>query len=450
MGSQNKPSASAGEIKCRFLHAATRLNRLIVETATLIVGVIAGAVVALAAYAAGWRRRESRRDAALHAQLGVGADWSWASDADGTILSVEPGRRTVAGLELAALPGRKAWHLVDVADAGAASPAAPPAIAAAFAARVAFFDVALRLDAERVALLSGAPLWSGGRCTGFAGTGREAAAAVASDGERGATVAQAARIAHLEEQHSERTRELELAVKDLDSFAHSVSHDLRAPLRVVDGFANIVLEDYGSRMDDLGRDHLRRIVAAGQRMNSMIDTLLELSRTTNREPRRERVDLSRLAAELAEELRRSDPAREVQFEIEPNLIVDGDRTLLQLVLQNLLGNAFKFTARVAPARIEFARASERGAEVYLVRDNGAGFDMRFADRLFGLFQRFHAQREFPGTGVGLATVQRIVHRHGGRIWADSQPGQGATFSFTLAEAPSSRAVGASAVSAESS
>jgi signal transduction histidine kinase len=407
---------------------------LTVQATTLTVGILAGALVALIAFVAGLRRRDSGPDLESATQLSVGADWRWRSDVEGKVIDVGPGRRALAGFDPSRLRGRRIWELSETASETAAE--APPALAAALASRVAFFDVAVEFAPGRHALLSGAPLWTnrGASCAGFAGIGREAAGtAGTSAADAGATVAQAARIAHLEAEQSARTHDLELAVKELDSFAHSVSHDLRAPLRVVDGFANIVLEDYGSRLDDLGRDHLRRIVAAGQRMNSMIDTLLELSRTTNREVRNERVDLSRIATELADELRRAEPAREIAFEIEPNIVVDGDRTLLQLVLQNLLGNAFKFTARTASARVEFASAIERGAPVYLVRDNGAGFDMRFADRLFGLFQRFHAQREFPGTGVGLATVQRIVHRHGGRIWAESQPGQGATFSFTLHE-----------------
>ena len=159
-------------------------------------------------------------------------------------------------------------------------------------------------------------------------------------------------LAQLEVQHAERTRQLELTVKELDSFSHSVSHDLRAPLRVVDGFANIVLEDYGERLDDLGREHLKRIVAAGQRMNAMIDTLLSLSRMTSREIERERVDLSRLAHELADELRAQDPARATEFALAEGIVVDGDRTLLRLVLQNLMGNAWKFSGKVARPRVE--------------------------------------------------------------------------------------------------
>ena len=245
-----------------------------------------------------------------------------------------------------------------------------------------------------------------------------------------------------------RTRECEDAARELDSLAHSVSHDLRAPLRIVDGFATIVLEDYGDRgkqLDDLGRDHLRRIVAAGQRMNTMIDTLLNLSRMTSRELSHERVDLSQIARELADDLRDDmrarEPARTIEFVIAPSLRADGDPTLLRLVLQNLLGNAAKFSAKTRAARVEFGRSSEiDGADkcaVFFVRDNGAGFDMRLAEKMFGMFQRLHSSNEFAGSGVGLATVQKIVRRHGGRIWAEAVPapaeGHGATFYFTIWE-----------------
>ena len=241
-----------------------------------------------------------------------------------------------------------------------------------------------------------------------------------------------------------RVRELDNAGRELDSLAHSVSHDLRAPLRVVDGFATIVLEDYGDRgkpLDDLGRDHLRRIVAASQRMNSMIDTLLNLSRMTSRELASEKVDLSQIARELADDLRDDmrirEPARSIEFVIGPGLKADGDPTLLRLVLQNLLGNAAKFSAKSRDARVEFGRNEAGESAEFFVRDNGAGFDMRFAEKMFGMFQRLHSANEFPGTGVGLATVQKIIQRHGGRVWAEAVPapaeGHGATFYFTLWE-----------------
>jgi light-regulated signal transduction histidine kinase (bacteriophytochrome) len=249
-------------------------------------------------------------------------------------------------------------------------------------------------------------------------------------------------LEHARRELAERSRELDNAARELDSFAYSVSHDLRAPLRIIDGFATIVLEDYGDRgkpLDDVGRDHLRRIVAASQRMNSMIDTLLGLSRMTSRELKRERVDLSQIARELAEDLRTQDATRAVEFVVAPNLRADGDATLLRLVLQNLLGNAWKFTARQRGARIEVGARSDAAAVTYYVKDNGAGFDMRFAEKMFGLFQRLHSANEFPGTGVGLATVQKIIRRHGGRVWAEAIPapneGHGATFYFTLWEDP---------------
>ena len=253
-----------------------------------------------------------------------------------------------------------------------------------------------------------------------------------------------AMLAGREVELASRTRELDNAARELDSLAHSVSHDLRAPLRVVDGFATIVLEDYGDRgkpLDDLGRDHLRRIVAASQRMNSMIDTLLNLSRMTSRELASERVDLSQAARELTDDLhddiRAREPARAIDFVVAPGLWANGDPTLLRLVLQNLLGNAVKFSARNRDARIEFGSTVDGGSTVFFVRDNGAGFDMRFAEKMFGMFQRLHSANEFPGTGVGLATVQKIVQRHGGRVWAEAVPapadGHGATFYFTLWE-----------------
>jgi len=267
----------------------------------------------------------------------------------------------------------------------------------------------------------------------------------AASGETGKRIAELqATLDARERELADRIRELDNAGRELDSLAHSVSHDLRAPLRVVDGFATIVLEDYGDRgkpLDDLGRDHLRRIVAASQRMNSMIDMLLNLSRMTSRELASEKVDLSQIARELSDDLRDDirarEPARSIEFVIAPGLRVDGDPTLLRLVLQNLLGNAAKFTAKSRDARVEVGCKEESESTEFFVRDNGAGFDMRFAEKMFGMFQRLHSANEFPGTGVGLATVRKIVQRHGGRVWAEAIPapadGHGATFYFTLWE-----------------
>ena len=229
---------------------------------------------------------------------------------------------------------------------------------------------------------------------------RDLAAAADTAGEPAAL---RERLAQLERERTEQARQFELAAREMESFSYSVSHDLRAPLRVVDGFAAIILEDYGARLDTIGREHVQRIAAA--------------------------------AEELADELRASDVRRKVEFRIEPGLRADGDPTLLRLVLQNLLGNGYKFTGQAEQAIVEFGHHVVDGNDVFFVRDNGAGFDMRFAGQLFGLFQRFHSQSDFPGTGVGLATVQRIVRKHGGRIWAEAEPGRGACFYFTLPRVP---------------
>jgi signal transduction histidine kinase len=233
------------------------------------------------------------------------------------------------------------------------------------------------------------------------------------------------------------------ALNDRESIAYTVSHDLRAPIRVIEGFTRIVREDYGHLLDRIGNDHLDRVLGAATRMNGMIDALLALSKLSTQPLVREAVSLSDLAAQIVEELRAQAPLRMVQMAIAPDLIAHGDPGQLRTALENLLGNAWKYTARRPEARIEFgatrlsrlkpdvAPADDR--TVYTVRDNGAGFDPRFAERLFGAFQRLHSASEFAGTGVGLASVRRIVVRHGGEIWADAAVDQGACFYFTLGE-----------------
>ncbi len=238
----------------------------------------------------------------------------------------------------------------------------------------------------------------------------------------------------LEERVIERTAELVALNRELESFSYSVSHDLRAPLRSIDGFSRALLEDYYELFDDTGRDYLRRVRAASQRMGRLIDDLLTLSRVTRREIHRERVNLSRIARSIANELRASDPERQVEFVIEPDLIAYGDARLLRVVLENLIGNAWKFTSRHPTARIEFGATHQPdGTRVYFVRDDGAGFDMAYADKLFGPFQRLHAMTEFEGNGIGLATVKRIINRHRGRIWAEGAVEQGAAFYFTIGD-----------------
>ncbi|MBK1614506.1 hypothetical protein CKO44_13610 [Rubrivivax gelatinosus] len=218
------------------------------------------------------------------------------------------------------------------------------------------------------------------------------------------------------------------------SFSFTVSHDLRAPIRVVEGFTRILKEDYGRQLDRLGNEHLDRVLGAAARMNHMIDSMLALAKLSQQPLARQPVNLSQLATWVVDDLRRSSPPeRRVDVEIEPGLVTRGDPTLLRQVLENLLGNAWKYSGRNPKARVVFGCQPHEGRRAFYVRDNGAGFDMRSADRLFGLFQRLHSASEFPGSGVGLASVRRIVRRHGGEIWADAEPGRGATFSFTLRE-----------------
>jgi signal transduction histidine kinase len=221
------------------------------------------------------------------------------------------------------------------------------------------------------------------------------------------------------------------AAREQESFSYTVSHDLRAPLRVVDGFARILKEDYGDALDKVGHDHLDRVLGAAARMNHMIDALLNLSQLSSRPLVRQPVNLSQLAGFVVDDLRRGAPDRHVDVHIEPGLRAQGDPTLLRMALENLLGNAWKYTARSAEPRIAFERTAHDGGVAYVVSDNGAGFDMRFADRLFGVFQRLHSASDFEGTGVGLASVRRIVQRHHGEIWAESEVGRGARFYFTL-------------------
>jgi PAS domain S-box-containing protein len=237
--------------------------------------------------------------------------------------------------------------------------------------------------------------------------------------------------AELDKRVRERTAELEQANMELEAFAYSVSHDLRAPLRSIDGFSQALLEDCADQLDTGGQDSLRRIRAAAQRMAQLIDDLLKLSRLTRADLHVTQVDLSELAASVSQELRASEPRRQSTIRIADGLVASGDPVLLRTVLENLLGNAWKFSAPKPATLIEVGSASIAGETAYYVRDNGVGFNLAYADKLFGPFQRLHSQSEFPGTGIGLASVRRIVRRHGGRIWAEAQPGQGATLWFSL-------------------
>ena len=235
----------------------------------------------------------------------------------------------------------------------------------------------------------------------------------------------------LEDRVELRTAELAATNNELEAFAYSVSHDLRAPLRGIDGFSAALLEEYGRTLDKQGRDYLARVRAAAGRMAELIDDLLGLSRIGQIEVEYQRVDLSALAEKIAADLRAAGPDRRVTFEIARGLTVDGDSHLLRVMLAKLLDNAWKFTSRHPEARIEFGVAEADNEQAFFVRDDGAGFDMAYVRKLFGPFQRLHSVDEFPGTGIGLAIAQHIVCRHGGRIWAHGETEKGATFYFTL-------------------
>ncbi len=235
----------------------------------------------------------------------------------------------------------------------------------------------------------------------------------------------------LAETRAELVRDLEHKNRELESFSYAVSHDLRAPLRRIDSFSRAVLESQGEKLDEAGRRYLERVREASQHMSELIDDVLYLSRVTRADLRDHEVDLSAIVNLILGRLQESEPARKVETKVRPAVVVTGDGQLLRIALENLLENAWKFTGKQPEPRIEFGVTNASGEPTYFVRDNGAGFDMTYADRLFGPFQRLHPQGEFPGSGIGLATVQRIIHRHGGRVWAEGLPGQGATFQFTL-------------------
>jgi light-regulated signal transduction histidine kinase (bacteriophytochrome) len=226
----------------------------------------------------------------------------------------------------------------------------------------------------------------------------------------------------------------EAASRELEAFSYSVSHDLRAPLRSIDGFSQALLEDYAGVLDDRGHGYLKRVRGSTQHMARLIDDLLRLARVARVDLEKEIVDLAEVAREILEQLKREAPHRKVETVVPATMVAHGDARLLTVVMENLLFNAWKFSAKQPEARIEVGEHELSGERVFFVKDNGAGFDMKYVDRLFAPFQRLHTADEFEGTGVGLATVQRIIRRHGGRIWAESELSKGSTFSFTLGEA----------------
>jgi signal transduction histidine kinase len=353
--------------------------------------------------------REARAQNQLLAQL---LDvWQWQTDRHHRLLRLQPPAGAPASAWLHGdWGGQPLWERF-VADADG--------LRAQLESMAALADVAVRpvgAPQDGDWLLRGVPRFDAeGQFEGYVGTARATSAA---------TPAAAAPSLALEGESSE-------LLSEQAAFSYTVTHDLRAPIRVVEGFARILKEDYGRTLDRIGNDHLDRVLAAAARMNSMIDALLTLASLSAQPLARQPVNLSQLAAFVLDDLRRAAPERQVEVDIAAGMVVDGDPTLLRLVLENLLGNAWKYSARNAQAKLQFNCEMRNGRQVFNVVDNGAGFDMRNADRLFGVFQRLHSANDFPGTGVGLASVKRIVRRHGGDIWAESEPGRGARFHFTL-------------------
>jgi signal transduction histidine kinase len=371
-------------------------------------------LVPIAAAATLWiTRRERRLSAALRqarTELHDLADmldvWQWRSDADHRLVLLRPPRSAAPDQWRAAATPSALWEALHVSDV--------PALRARLASGAPLDDIPVGRPCEGGATQAGrlrgrARSDDNGVFIGYAGTWRDCNSVLPEPTAAG--------------------REAEPMESDPESFSYTVSHDLRAPVRVVEGFTKILKEDYGRLLDRIGNDHLDRVLGAAARMNAMIDALLALARLSSQPLASEPVNLSQLAGYVAEDLRRQWPDRPVMLHIEPGLLAQGDPTLLRVVLENLLGNAWKYTGKCAAPEIWFERG-EAGSG-FSVRDNGAGFDMRFADRLFGVFQRLHSASDFQGTGVGLASVRRIVRRHGGEIWADAAVDRGAHFQFTL-------------------
>lgn len=381
---------------------------------------LAAAVATLAGAMAVWWRRERRLGEDLQAERALArglADlldvWQWRSDASHGLTHWRAPRGSPAADWRRPPPGTCLWdHFRSSGESGLRAVVEAGAPIDDLTVQVTLASGVVTCQLRATALLD-----AQGRFTGYVGTARPLA---------GVPVGQPAIAAA-----ARPTVAIAAEDSEQEAFSYTVSHDLRAPIRVVEGFTRILKEDYGRLLDRIGNDHLDRVLAAAARMNSMIDALLALSQLSAQPLARQPVNLSQLAVYVTDDLRRQSPQRQVKVHIEPGLHAPGDPTLLRVVLENLLGNAWKYTAKSSDPQIWFGHDPDQPVDVFTVRDNGAGFDMRFADRLFGVFQRLHSATDFHGTGVGLASVRRIVRRHGGEIWAEGEVDRGARFHFTM-------------------
>lgn len=355
-------------------------------------------------------------------------DWVWEVDFQGVYTYASPRCRELLGYEPEEIVGRTPFELMPESEAKRVLVKFQKIIAEA-ASVTTLENINLHKDGHKVVLeTSGVPFFDdNGALAGYRGIDRDIT-------ERKRTEEEIRKLnQELEDRVRKRTSELQALNKELKSFAYSVSHDLRAPLRAIDGFSLALVEDYGEQLDETAHDYLQRVRNGAQRMGTLIDDMLQLSRVNRGKLVMEEVDLSKIAEAVVEELRMAEPGRRVKLILDTNMRVQGDPRLLQVMLDNLFSNAWKFSARETVSHITFKTKTDQ-PEMFYISDNGVGFDMRHADKLFGTFQRLHRVTDFPGTGVGLATVQRIVHRHGGRIWAEAQEGEGATFYFSLGTA----------------
>ncbi len=378
---------------------------------SVLLTVLALLALVAAAAAVGWSIKGQQRQRLLERELQAARArehalaqsidlWQWRTDAQHRVTLLRPPSATKPADWPSIDSHPLLWELFLSNDGS---------LRARLMSHAAFDGVTAALASEPALLLRGAPvLDADGQYAGHVGTATLPAHAAAPPA-------------------SPSARDLQ----DQESFSYTVSHDLRAPIRVVEGFTKILKEDYGRLLDRIGNDHLDRVLGAAARMNSMIDALLALSQLSTRPLTRQPVNLSQLVGYIVDDLRRQSPERQVTVAVEPGLQVQGDATLLRVALENLLGNAWKYTAKCREARIWVERTEHQGHAAYPIRDNGAGFDKRFADRLFGVFQRLHSATDFQGTGVGLASVRRIMRRHGGDIWAQGEVDRGARFVFWL-------------------